>query len=90
MVGSMAIERFIWTRHAERKRARRLIDRGTVERAIRDGHGNRAINRGQADWLVRGSLPDGRSFEVVYDHPASRDPAAVVIVSVWDCDARRR
>jgi hypothetical protein len=34
----MAIERFIWTTHAEDKRAKRLLDRSELERSIRDGH----------------------------------------------------
>jgi len=33
----MAIERFIWTTHAEHKRAKRLLDRSTLERAGRSG-----------------------------------------------------
>jgi hypothetical protein len=45
----MAIERFIWTHHAERRRSRRLLDRSELERSIHDGHGERQINRGEAD-----------------------------------------
>ncbi|MGA2165287.1 MAG: hypothetical protein ABSH36_12560 [Solirubrobacteraceae bacterium] len=81
----MMIERFIWTSHAEDKRAKRLLDRFAVERAIRDGHPERQINRGHADWLVHGLMVDGRRFEAVYDHPHDNDHAAVRIVSVWDC-----
>ncbi len=80
----MAIERFIWTTHAEDKRVRRLLDRAAVERAIRDGHAEREIDHGEADWLVYGLLVNGRRFEVVYDHPHGSDQAAVRIVSVWD------
>ncbi|HWY17940.1 MAG TPA: hypothetical protein VNY27_04425 [Solirubrobacteraceae bacterium] len=47
----MPIERFIWTTHAEDKRAKRLLDRLTVELALRGGHADRQINRGRADWL---------------------------------------
>ena len=80
----MAIERFIWTIHAEKRRTERLLDRAELERAIRDGHANRQINRGRADWLIDGLLADGRRIEVVYDHPHRADHAAVRIVSVWD------
>jgi hypothetical protein len=56
-----------------------------VERAIRNGHAGRQINHGRADWLVHGLMVDGRSFEVIYDHPHRNDHAAVRIVSLWDC-----
>ncbi len=36
-----------------------MIDRSTAERAIRDGHTDREINHGRADWLIRGLLVDG-------------------------------
>jgi hypothetical protein len=80
----MPIERFIWTTHAEDKRTKRLLDRSTLERAVRDGHSERAINRGEADWRVDGLSADGRRFAVVYDHPHGTDRAAVRVVSVWD------
>jgi hypothetical protein len=80
----MAIERFIWTTHAEDKCARRLLDRATVERTIRDAHIERQLNRGDADWRIDGLLADGRRFVVVYDHPHGADQATVRIVSVWD------
>ncbi len=80
----MPIERFIWTFHAEDKRGKRLLDRVAVERAIRDGHIDRQINPGEADWLVHGLLVDGRRFEVVYDHPHGGDHTTVRIVSLWD------
>jgi hypothetical protein len=83
-LGRVPIERFIWTTHAEDKRAKRLLDRRTVEHAIRGAHADRQINHGRADWLIRGLMADGRRFEVVYDHPCGRDHAAVRIVSVWD------
>ncbi len=60
----------------------RLLDRATLEQAVRHGHSERMINRGDADWLVEGLLPDGRHFGVVYDHPHGADHAAVRIVSV--------
>jgi hypothetical protein len=81
----VTIERFIWTIHAERRRRRRLLDRSELERAIRNGHDDRQINRGEADWLIDGLLADGRRFEIAYDHPHDSDHAAVRIVSVWDC-----
>jgi hypothetical protein len=83
-LGRVPIERYIWTTHAEDKRAKRLLDRLTVELAIRGGHADRQINHGRADWLIRGLMADGRRFEVVYDHPHGSDHAAVRIVSVWD------
>jgi hypothetical protein len=79
----MPIERFIWTVHAEDRRARRLLDRSELEYAIRHGHADRQINHGSADWLVHG-LVDGRRFEAVYDHPCGNDHGAVRIISVWD------
>ena len=80
----MAIERFIWTTHAESKCLRRLLDRSDLEWAIRDGHADRQINHGDADWRIYGLLTDGRHFVVAYDHPHRADHAAVRIVSVWD------
>jgi uncharacterized protein DUF4258 len=77
------IERFVWTVHAEDRRIERQLDRFELERAIRDGHANRQINRGRADWLIAGVLADGRPFAVVYDHPHGADHAAARIVSVW-------
>jgi hypothetical protein len=79
----MAIERFVWTAHAEDRRVERRLDHAAVERAIRDGHRTRQINNGRADWLVRGALAEDRRFTVVYDHPHGADRAAVCIVSVW-------
>jgi hypothetical protein len=81
----MPITRFIWTTHAQDKCAKRLLDRAAVERAVQDGHAEREINRGEADWLVKGLLPDGRRFEVVYDHRHGSDRSTARIVSVWDC-----
>lgn len=81
----MPITRFIWTAHALDKCTKRLLDRTEVERAIRDGHAEREINRGEADWLVKGLLPDGRRIEVVYDHHHHADRAVAQIVSMWDC-----
>lgn len=80
----MPIERFIWTTHAEDRRAQRMIDRSAVESAIGRGHVDREFNLGDADWLIRASLPDGRRFEAIYDHPVRGDRDAIVIVSVWD------
>ena len=63
---------------------RRLLDRSALEQAIRAGHSGRAINRGEADWLIEGLLPDGRRFGVVYDHPYRASRTTVCIVTVWD------
>ena len=80
----MPIKRFIWTAHAEDRRTRRLLDRSALERTVRDGHAERQINRGHADWRVDGLLPDGRRCVVVYDHPYGTNNATARIVSVWD------
>jgi hypothetical protein len=80
----MAIERFIWTTHAVGKCTKRLLDRSVLEQSIRDRHGERQINRGDADWRIDGLLTDGRHFAVVYDHPHGIDRTTVRIVSVWD------
>lgn len=77
----MPIERFIWTTHAEDRCASRLLDRATLEHAVRHGHSERMINRGDADWRIDGLLPDGRHFAILYDRP---QPATALIVSVWD------
>jgi hypothetical protein len=79
----MPIARFIWTTHAEDRRTERLLDRFEIEHTIHDGHADRQINRGDADWRIYGLLADGRHFVVVYDHPHGTDHAAVRIVSVW-------
>jgi hypothetical protein len=62
----------------------RLLDRSALEQAVRAEHSERAINRGEADWLIEGLLPDGRRFGVVYDHPYRASRATVRIVTVWD------
>jgi len=80
----LPIERFIWTTDAVERRTDRLLARSELERAIRDGHGERQINRGEADWRIYGLLADGRHFVIAYDHPHGSDHAAVRIVSVWD------
>lgn len=80
----MPIERFIWTVHAEDRCARRLLDRSELERTIRDGHADREINRGRADWRLHGLLVDGRHCTIVYDHPHRSDRLTARIVSVWD------
>jgi hypothetical protein len=83
----MPIERFIWTTHAEKRRAERLLDRSELERSVRDGHAERQrmkIPPAPADWLLAGITITGISFEAVYDHPHGSDHAAVRIVSVWD------
>jgi hypothetical protein len=79
----MAIERFHWTEHAEQRLGERNLARGEVEQAIRDGHGDRQINSGSADWRVHGSRSDGKSFAAIYDNPADGDAGAVRVVSAW-------
>jgi hypothetical protein len=79
----MAIERFTWTTHAEERLHERHLTREEVEQAIRDGHDERQVNVGDADWRVHGIRGDGKTFAVVYDNPVKRDPNAARIVSAW-------
>jgi hypothetical protein len=79
----VAIERFIWTEHAELRLGQRGLTRFDVEVAVREGHEGRELNRGNADWRVYGSRPDGRRFAVIYDNPARGDVATVCVVSAW-------
>ena len=82
----MEIERFVWTEHAEMRLRERRLDGPEVEQAIRDGHSDRQVNDGRAEWLVSGETADGTAFGAIYDHPHSDDEAAVRIVSVWRLD----
>jgi len=81
------IERFTWTEHARMRLAQRGLDAADVEQAIREGHEQREVNDGRAEWLVSGVLSDGTPFEAIYDHPHGTDDAAVRIVSVWRLDS---
>jgi Domain of unknown function (DUF4258) len=81
----MAIERFVWTMHAEERLSERGITRDAVELAIREGHPVHETNEGAADWRV-----DVGRFVVVYDHPHGDDINAVRIISVWSKRRRRR
>lgn len=82
----MVIEHFEWTHHAEVRLGERHLTREGVEQAIRDGHGDRQINAGRADWLLIGTTADGVPFEAVYDHPAHGDTSTARIVSTWRLD----
>jgi hypothetical protein len=79
----MAIERFEWTHHAEVRLGERHLTREGVEQAILDGHADRQINAGSADWRVHGVRSDGKTFAVVYDNPANRNPTTARVVSAW-------
>jgi hypothetical protein len=81
------IERFIWTEHARMRVAQRHLDPAEVEQAINEGHAEREVNDGRAEWLIAGVLTDGTPFEAIYDHPHGDDDAAVRIVSVWRLDS---
>ena len=83
----MEIERFIWTEHAEMRLGERRLTAADVERAIRDGHVNRQVNDGRAQWLVSGQTEDGTVFEAIYDHPHGDDESAARIVSAWRLDS---
>lgn len=79
----MEIERFVWTEHAETRRRQRRLDAADIELAIREGHANRQVNDGRAEWFVAGETADGTAFEAIYDHPHLGDSGAARIVSVW-------
>jgi Domain of unknown function (DUF4258) len=79
----MAVERFIWTEHAELRLGQRGLTRFEVEAVVREGHRSREVNRGDADWRVHGVRSDGRRFAVLYDHPATGDSQVARIVSIW-------
>ena len=85
----MSIERFQWTQHAEQRLGERHLTRGEVEQAIRDGHAERQINTGSADWRVRGTRSDGKSFVVIYDNPVEGDAGTARIVSEWPMRGKR-
>jgi uncharacterized protein DUF4258 len=77
------IARVYWTTHAELRLAQRGLSRDEIELAIRDGHGQREVNRGDADWRTHGTRADGRCFAVLYDHPVLGDPQAARVVTAW-------
>ena len=79
----MAIQRFIWSHHAELRLGQRGLTRFEVEEAVREGHEIRERNRGDADWRVEGVRADGRRFVVIYDSPVRGDADAVCVVSAW-------
>jgi len=79
----MAIERFVWTDHAELRLGERGLTRAEVEETVREGHPIREVNWGDADWRVYGVRSDGRKFAVVYDNPVRGDAGAVRVVSAW-------
>jgi hypothetical protein len=81
----MTIDRFAWTVHAEDRLAQRGLSRARVERAVRELHPIRKVNKGAAVWRV-----DAGSFVVVYDHPDNDDMNAVRVVSVWPKRRRNR
>jgi hypothetical protein len=81
------IERFVWTEHARIRLGERRLDISEVEAAIGNGHADRQVNDGRAEWLVSGVTTDGTPFEAIYDHPHGEDGAAVRIVSVWRLDS---
>lgn len=79
----MEIERFVRTEHAEARRRQRHLDAADIEQAIGEGHANRQVNDGRAEWLVAGETADGTAFEAIHDHPHMDDSEAARIVSVW-------
>jgi hypothetical protein len=83
----MGLKRFVWTEHAEARRRQRHLDATEVEQAIGEGHANRQVNDGRAEWLVGGETADGTAFEAIYDHPHQGDAGSARIVSVWRLDS---
>jgi hypothetical protein len=83
----VALERFVWTDHAEARRYQRRLDASDVEQAISAGHAEREVNDGRAEWLVSGKTVDGIAFEAIYDHPHQGDANVARIVSVWRLDS---
>jgi hypothetical protein len=83
----VGIERFVWTEHAEARRHQRRLDTSDLEQAISEGHSERQVNDGRAEWLVSGKTADGTAFEAIYDHPHGSDDGAARIVSVWRLDS---
>jgi hypothetical protein len=79
----VAIERFIWTDHAELRLGQRGLTTADVEEAVREEHENREINQGDADWRVEAVRPDGRRFAVIYDNPVRGDASAACVISAW-------
>jgi hypothetical protein len=77
------VERFAWTEHAEMRVRQRGLNREEIERMIEQRHGERAINRGRAQWRIIGPRVLGVSLVVIYDHPHDSDTGAVRIVSAW-------
>jgi hypothetical protein len=57
-----------------------------VEQAIREKHGERLANDGQADWLIASATSLGVRFEAIYDHPVAGDEQTARIVSAWRVD----
>lgn len=86
----MAIERFVWTDHAELRLGERGLTRSEVEEAVREAHPVREVNQGDADWRVYGARSDGRRFAVVYDNPVRADPGAARVVSAWPLRGNNR
>jgi hypothetical protein len=82
----VAIERFLWTAHALLRLDQRQLSRSDVEQAIRDNHGERLANDGQADWLIASTTALGAHFEAIYDHPVAGDQHTARIVSAWRVD----
>ncbi len=82
----MTIEQFLWTAHALLRLDQRRLPRSDVEQAIRDNHGERLANDGQADWLITSTMALGVRFEAIYDHPVAGDERAARIVSAWRVD----
>jgi hypothetical protein len=65
----------------------RHLSQSDVENAIREGHGERQINDGRADWLIEGITAYAVRFEAIYDHPADEDETTARIVSAWRVDS---
>jgi hypothetical protein len=82
----VAIEHFLWTAHALLRLDQRRLPRSDVEQAIRDNHGERLANDGEADWLITSTTAIGVRFEAIYDHPIADDEHVARVVSAWRVD----
>jgi hypothetical protein len=76
-----------WTKHAEGRLEKWLLERSDVERALRREHCRRRPNKGKADWRIDADLPAraGR-LTVLYDYCEKVDPSLARIVTVWTDD----
>ena len=71
-----------WTDHALTRRTRRRISAEQVEAAIKTEHAFGEENPGRGDWRLTVVRPDGRRFQVIYDHPVDGDESRACVVTL--------